>query len=213
MKRGAGDRPGAAGAAWESWPGKRAQRRPGWPGTRVADAALSGRCLLEVGAGKPADRARLGWRPLRGVWRAASRCPVHRSAFLSRDDAPCCWAWPARAGCRPPPGANVRLEPLWNEHYAGLRRPGGECVARRAGLAWRQSSREAAGEGMGGRARIRPIGPIGLMRLMRMGRMRPMGPMGPEARRGAFPARGGGHARLLGWARACAPAWLAARGS
>jgi len=138
----------------------------------------------------------------------ASRCPVHRSADGSGGWSGLRQRLPARAGCRPPPGAAVRLEPLWNEHCAGLRRPRGGCAARRAGLAWGQSSREAAEEGMGGRGRICPIGPIGLMRPMRMGRMRPMGRMGPGGRRGAFPARGGGHARLLGWACAWAPAWL-----
>ena len=66
--------------AWECWPGKGAQRRPGRPGRRVADAAVGGRCLLGNDAGKAADRKGLEWRPLREVWRAASRCPVHRSA-------------------------------------------------------------------------------------------------------------------------------------
>ena len=208
MKRRAGDGPGAPGVAQRGLLVERPRRRPGWPGRRVADAALGGRCRLGVGVGKAADREGLGWRPGWWVWRGL-RGALCTAPPMGRADGPACdRGCPQELAAARRQEADVRLEPLWNEHCAGLRRPRGGCAARRAGLAWGQSSREAAEEGMGGRGRICPIGPIGLMRPMRMGRMRPMGRMGPGGRRGAFPARGGGHARLLGWACAWAPAWL-----
>jgi len=56
------------------------RRRPRWLKRRVAYAAVRGRCFLRIAAGKPADREGQGRRPLRLLWRAASRCPVHRYA-------------------------------------------------------------------------------------------------------------------------------------
>jgi len=83
----------------------RERRRLWWPGTRGADAAVGGRCRVGVGAGKPADRKGLGWRPGWWVWRAALRCPVHRSAdWLGR------WSGPVAGAARKshlPPAAGV----------------------------------------------------------------------------------------------------------
>jgi len=56
------------------------RRRPSSPAPRVAYAALGGRRVLGIGAGEPADREGLDGRPVRALWRAAARCPVHRSA-------------------------------------------------------------------------------------------------------------------------------------
>ena len=77
-------------------------------------------------------------------------------------------------------------------------------------------SRETAEEGMGGRARICPIGPIGLMRPMRIGRMRRIAASGRNQRgkkrgarhatvrridrsgsRGGFPLAGSGRGALV----------------
>ena len=57
------------------------------------------------------------------------------------------WADPLlRTGPQEPATARrqetaVRLEPLWNEHYAGLRRPGGEWRTRRGEVRWAQEGR------------------------------------------------------------------------
>jgi len=75
MKRGAGGPPGGSGGGLGVLAGQGGAEAP-W----AAREACGRWCLLGNDAGKAADRKGLEWRPLREVWRAASRCPVHRSA-------------------------------------------------------------------------------------------------------------------------------------
>ena len=86
MKRGAGGPPGGSGGGLGVLAGQGGAEAP-W----AAREACGRWCLLGNDAGKAADRKGLEWRPLREVWRAASRCPVHRSAYPV-DDGPtrCC---------------------------------------------------------------------------------------------------------------------------
>ena len=99
-----------------------------WPGGACWDSLPANR---PIGRGWEASRCAACGGRLRG---ALCTAPP-----MARADGPAC----DRAGPQEPAAARrqeagVRLEPVRNEHYAGLRRPWGEWQARRGDVRWAQ---------------------------------------------------------------------------